>query len=89
VEIEILGSMAQGGREKHQILPLFHDPQTLHQSHYEVGRLIGKHHVNSLKNSARDIKLLQGYPLRTQCGPYFNNREDDPKYPNSNHPGPK
>jgi hypothetical protein len=27
VETEISGSMAQLGREKHQILPLFYDPQ--------------------------------------------------------------
>jgi hypothetical protein len=77
---KILGSMAQRGWEKIQILPLLHDPHTLHKLHYEARRWVGKHHAKSPRNNARDEIILQGSSLRTPCGPHSNNRAGDPKY---------
>ena len=86
VEIEIIGSMAQRGREKHQILPPFHDPQMPHQSHHKVGWITRQHPINSSGNNARADRFLQGSPLKTQCGLYLSNIAGDPKYPKYNHP---
>ena len=89
METELLGSMAQRGREKHQILPPFYDPQSPYQSHHEVGWLARQHPVNSSGNNAWADRLLQGSPLRTQGALHLSNRAGDPKYPNYNHPGTK
>lgn len=87
MEIEISGSMAQWGREKHQIIPPVHDPQIPNQSHYETGRPTRKHPINPSGNITWIIVLLQGSPLRTNGGSYLCNWKGDPKYPNYHHPG--